>query len=244
MIPSIEVVIKDIERILEKTDSKGLTREQIIGKLAPQGELFNKGKDEKERKEYIKVIKDALYQLSADPDSSVSCKRGVYRTKMEAELPEPPVGNSGSGKDTNFIGRAGEYAVMTEYLMRGYNATLMTVDEGIDIVASKDNKFTFVQVKTTHLDQNLKASVKISKASFDNNRQHNVVYVIALREDVGRFRFLVIAQNIIEFLHSQNVISLSGEYLLINVKYKHSNGKPYLYHGTHEADVFLYQNAF
>ncbi len=43
--------------------------------------------------------------------------------------------------DSNYLGKGGECLVMGELLFRGFNVNSMMVDEGIDLVACKDNVF-------------------------------------------------------------------------------------------------------
>jgi hypothetical protein len=67
-------------------------------------------------------------------------KKGWYRVKVEraptaAAQIDPPQ------TDKAFTGKAGEYAVMSELLFWEFNASVMAVDDGIDVVASKDNKY-------------------------------------------------------------------------------------------------------
>ncbi len=41
----------------------------------------------------------------------------------------------------------------SEMLFRGFNASIMSVDTGLDIIATKDNKLFGVQVKTSNLNK-------------------------------------------------------------------------------------------
>lgn len=74
-------------------------------------------------------------------------QRGVYRLKQShtpSLIPKegpPPTNNL-------FLGKAGEYAVMSELLFWGYNVSLMAVDQGIDLVTSKNGRYHHIQVKT------------------------------------------------------------------------------------------------
>lgn len=47
---------------------------------------------------------------------------------------------------TQYTGRVGEHRVVSELLFRGYNASIMSVDEGLDIVATRGplQRLTFV----------------------------------------------------------------------------------------------------
>lgn len=54
---------------------------------------------------------------------------------------------------TQYVGKAGEHFVVSELLFRGYNASIMNVDEGLDIVATKEGKLYNIQVKTSNKNQ-------------------------------------------------------------------------------------------
>ncbi|MBS1666465.1 MAG: winged helix-turn-helix domain-containing protein [Bacteroidetes bacterium] len=55
--------------------------------------------------------------------------------------------------ESSFVGKAGEHLVCSELLFRGYNASIMSVDVGMDITATKDNKLFSIQVKTANVNQ-------------------------------------------------------------------------------------------
>lgn len=48
---------------------------------------------------------------------------------------------------SQYVGKSAEYLVLSELTANGYNASLIGVDEGIDIVAIKDSKLFTFQVK-------------------------------------------------------------------------------------------------
>jgi len=81
-------------------------------------------------------------------------------------------------KDNLFVGKAGECAVMSELLFRGYNVNQMMVDDGVDIVASMKNIFYYIQVKTTHTDSNNKIYSAIKTDRFDSQIGNQIRYII------------------------------------------------------------------
>lgn len=109
-------------------------------------------------------------------------KKGVYRLKQEKGSPvpppppPPPIPNS-------FMGKAGEMAVMSELLFWRNNASLMTVDEGIDIVASKNNKYSHIQVKTSSEKNNRTFSFQITLKAFTTNDTAQTYYVFVMRKE-------------------------------------------------------------
>lgn len=66
-------------------------------------------------------------------------KNGAWAYKLHKPMtPVPGTGViPGDTENTSYRGKGGEFAVMAELLYKGYNANPMTVDEGIDVVASK-----------------------------------------------------------------------------------------------------------
>lgn len=106
-------------------------------------------------------------------------RQGTYRIKPQKTLvftsEQPKVSNQ-------FTGAAGEFSVMSELLFRGFNASKMTVDDGIDLVASKDSKYFHIQVKTANeRDGSFLATIKTSAFQHASN----VFYIIVLRSFVG-----------------------------------------------------------
>lgn len=87
---------------------------------------------------------------------------------------------------TAFTGKAGEYAVLSELLFRGYNCSVMTVDDGLDVVAFKDNKYFFIQVKTSNPTSKQVFSASISRDAYEKSRAANTFYIIVLRRHLPR----------------------------------------------------------
>ncbi|THF55943.1 HTH domain-containing protein [Pseudothauera rhizosphaerae] len=121
-------------------------------------------------------------------------KRGVYRVRQgRSKLGLPPViVEQTTPVSSNFIGKAGEHAVMAELLYRGFNSSLMAVDEGVDIVASKNNQYFHIQVKTSALGANGKYTFFIKNSSFDANNGGKVFYILVMRSPDGATKFAVI----------------------------------------------------
>lgn len=110
-------------------------------------------------------------------------KRGVYRLKISRgpsmkrafKVPEQPkVSNQ-------FTGKAGEYSVMSELLFFGFNASVMTVDDGIDVVASKDDSYFHIQVKTSNVTAQSKYQFRVTKKAFGSKDASSTFYVLVMR---------------------------------------------------------------
>ena len=81
---------------------------------------------------------------------------------------------------TQFIGAAGEHAVFSELLFRGFNASIMTVDDGIDVIASKNNRFFHIQVKTAN-DLGNGFGFNIRRSIFEAHRNSLTFYILVCR---------------------------------------------------------------
>jgi hypothetical protein len=109
-------------------------------------------------------------------------RKGMYRLRIGRKtisktfkVPEQPK------VSPQFTGKAGEYAVMSELLFFGFNASSMTVDDGIDIVASKNDSYFHIQVKTANATASNKFQFKITKRAFGSKDAAATFYVLVLR---------------------------------------------------------------
>jgi len=137
-----------------------------------------------------------------------------------------------------YIGKGGEHLVCSELLFRGFNASIMSVDVGVDISAIKDNKFFGIQVKTARKNSFDTYSFHIRKKSFDRFSQGNIFYILVLRDGL-RNSFLILPSNEVKNKIKENAIftvNNSAGYAL-NVKFR--NQKIYLGNTDHEMGYFL-----
>lgn len=162
-------------------------------------------------------------------------KRGWYRLKIEksptaAAQIEPPQ------TDKAFTGKAGEYAVMSELLFWEYNASVMAVDNGIDLVASKDNKYFHVQVKTaTELDGG-KFSFTIKHTSFKQHDSATMFYVFVLRRGL-RNEYIIIPSSYLRALITGGRIAASAM-LSITIA-ADSKGVKYMLNGITDVSPYF-----
>ena len=117
-------------------------------------------------------------KISKVPNGKGGHLSGVYKAKQKREKTAsaklPPVSNL-------YTGKAGEYGLLSELLFRGYNASIMTVDEGIDVVASKGNKYFHIQVKTANCNKHGKFQFTIQAKSYKSNNASTTFYVFITR---------------------------------------------------------------
>lgn len=164
--------VDDIAKaILQKYPDMGVTMEALSQKVS--GVL---AVDVKKRKG------DSLF--SKPKNQTGGFRRGIYKLKISRasitktiKVPEQPKVSS------QFTGKAGEYAVMSELLFYGFNVSAMTVDDGIDLVASKDESYFHIQVKTANVTAAAtnKYQFRVTKRAFGAKDAAATFYVLVMR---------------------------------------------------------------
>lgn len=167
-------------------------------------------------------------------------KRGVYRLKKtRAGTPEPTIPEPPPIEDTGFVGRGGEYAVMSELLFRGFNVSLMSVDKGIDIVAANDkDKYFHLQVKTANAKNGL-YQFNIKRKSFDANHSSQTFYVFVLRKE-SRCDFVVMPNTQVANFVTLGVIK-GQDTLSVRITYDSKTRK---YSLNNNQDISIFVNRF
>jgi len=137
-----------------------------------------------------------------------------------------------------FTGKAGEYLVCSELLFRGFNASIMSVDVGMDIVATKDNLLFGIQVKTSNLNKFNTYVFDVRKVSFERHNTGNVFYIFVLHEGKSN-NFLILPFHEMERkVHEKAILEVGhGKRYRVNIKIR--NGKIYLGNMDHEMNYFL-----
>lgn len=142
------------------------------------------------------------------PNGKGGFKAGMYKLKKKrVAKPSPIIPDSPT---TQYTGKAGEYAVFSELLYWGFNPAMVTVDDGIDIIASKDSKYYHIQVKTVNEVKGKPYSFNIKKTSFERYNNSSTFYILVLRQkDTSRnFNdFIIIPNSEIERLKWHNLIN-------------------------------------
>lgn len=142
-----------------------------------------------------------------------------------------------------FIGKAGEYGVMAELLLNGYNANSMSVDDGIDIVACRDNVVYYVQVKATFMNANNTALFPpIKMKSFDRYIAANTRYILCVlmddknNERVYRKKYVTFTNEDIKKYQYDGLllVDANGD---IRIKLKFDKDEVYIYHQNKIARV-------
>lgn len=137
-------------------------------------------------------------------------KSGIYRLKRKKEIkptPTPvPVVTS------QYTGAAGENAVISELLFYGYNASRTMVDDGIDVIASKDGQYFHIQVKTSNKNADT-FTFTVSQSSLNAKAEFRTFYIFVMRDNDGLRYFndyLIFPSNELEKYKDSNVIKGKG----------------------------------
>lgn len=93
-----------------------------------------------------------------------------------------------------FFGKAAELHVTAELIYHGFQATNIPIDVGMDILAIKNNKTYYFQVK--HKDLSRYDPVKLAKTSFEKSGGGMAYYIFVLLSDKKR-DFLIIPYHIV-----------------------------------------------
>lgn len=153
-------------------------------------------------------------------------KKGVYKlrkpkkSKVIKPIPNPipilpeeePINNN-----TAYVGSAGEMAVCSELLFREYNVSRMSVDDGVDIVAIKNNKTYYIQVKTVQVRNN-SFGIKINEKSFHKYDGNECYYIIVIRSVTNIF--LIFTADDIKRMESQGDIKISNGTINLSLNQK------------------------
>lgn len=132
-----------------------------------------------------------------------------------------------------YTGKGGEHLVCSELLFRGYNASIMSVDVGMDIIATKDNRLFSVQVKTSNLNK-----FDVRKVSFERHDSGNIYYVFVLHGEKEN-NFLILPYHEMEKkVHEKAILEVGhGKRYRVNIKFRNNN--IYLGNKEHEMNYYL-----
>jgi hypothetical protein len=193
--------------------------------------------------EINRKIEEVIKQDKNEDDNSyLIYANGKYKKRRTRRSPVDPIGDE---VGTDYIGTAGECAVMSELLFRGYNANRMMVDDGVDIIAAKDNIYYYIQVKTTTI-RNGKVYSRIGFGGFDRYINTQMRYIIVARykeKDINRNIYFVFTSQDIDRLVHDRCISRGENGYNIKIKFNERNGNPIIY-DEKETDISWNLNRF
>lgn len=193
-----------------------------------------------------KKIDSILREDKQSADPFLTYSNGFYRKARRKGSSITP----STLPDSNYLGKGGECLVMGELLFRGYNVNSMVVDEGIDLVACKDNVFFYVQVKTKTVQEQNRFYFQIKQERFDSFLGTQIRYILVARcskkgEELTIF-FTFTNNDVQRFLYNGAIPQPAegSNNLSIKIEYDPRTNKAILYDGKFREDVTFFMNNF
>ena len=217
---------KDITRLALETgilETEGTTPEKSMN-----SQIIMDIKNKKEASDFIKTA-PSTYNLNPNKKEPSQNQKIEEKEKEEEEK----IAVEGS-----FTGKAGEHLVCSELLFRGFNASIMSVDVGIDIAAVKENKFFGIQIKTAHKNRFNTHAFHIRSSAFERHNQGNIFYIFVLREG-GKNNFLILPSSEVERKIKEGAIFSVNKQTGYALNIRLRNGKVYLGNMENEISYFL-----
>lgn len=189
----------------------------------------------------IKFLKDkAAFKKVSSAHFILNPQFTNEKQKLEENSEQIDEENELETKRTDYIGKAGEFLVLSELLFREFNASLISVDEGIDILATKKNRMYYIQVKTSNENTFNKYVSSIRIKSFEKHDTNNTFYIFVLRGN--KTNFLIFSYSDIKKFVAQKFINVGGKadrkYFSISTTIK--DNIPYV--GSQKNDVSYHLN--
>ena len=184
-------------------------------------EINSKG----EKATFVKTA-PATYNLNPNYKEKKSASKKNKKTAYKEKI--------GGG----FTGKAGEHYVTSELLFRGYNASIMSVDIGMDIIATRNGKLFSLQVKTSNLHAGKSFIFDMRKVALERNYAGNVFYIFVMIHADSSKSSLVLPSYKINELVDSNAIKDITKHDRWRVTLKIRNGTIYI--GTLDNQINYY----
>lgn len=171
-------------------------------------------------------------------DEKEQLKEDTNKDRISREVEE----EIESKVEGGYIGKAGEYIVAGELLFRGFNAALMGVDVGSDIVAIKNGKTFFVQVKTRNISRRHNAYFfNIRIVSYERHQSGDIFYIFILRDN-RKLNFLILPFHVLEQMIERNFAYTAGNGTIYRLSIVEREGRIHI--GREENDATQYLNRW
>ncbi len=141
--------------------------------------------------------------------------------------------------DSGYTGKGGEHLVCSELLFRGFNASIMSVDVGMDIIATKDSQLFSIQVKTANLNRFEVYNFDVRKISFERHNSGNIYYVCVLHTEKKTDFLILPLLEMEKKVHEKAILEVGhGKRYRVNIKFRNDT----IYLGTKAHDMGYYLN--
>jgi len=224
---STELTRRALSRGLLKTDGKtpsATMNAQLVMDIKTKGALS-------------RFVQAGPSTFAINPQQ-IAADEEVQKDRIIAELEQEEEKEVEGG----YIGKAGEHAVLSELLFRGYDAALMAVDIGVDILATKNSETFHLQVKTRNISQRHDAfHFNVRIAAFERHQTGKTFYIFILREK-RTLDYVILPLPEIEKAIKKELVHVVGKGKLYRVTITRRRGRVYL--GKQENDVTYYLNRW
>lgn len=215
---SIEFILSIFKSYSDKKKAKDI-KTAICAQLYPDSLLAGPEVDE--------IVDRILREDKKLGDESwLTYSKGYYSKRKRKSTPtEVPM------QISEYTGRGGECAVMSELLFHNYNVNRMMIDEGVDLVAVKDNIYYYIQVKTVSMKDG-KINAQINIENFDKFIGNQMRYVIVARckdKDGQKNIFFTFTQQEISKGIYDRCVKRGERSVSIKIKFHERSGEPFLY---------------
>lgn len=173
-------------------------------------------------------VSDGVYGLKSYEESELQTEAKDIEQRQDEELVI----------EGSYTGKAGEHLVCSELLFRGFNASIMSVDVGIDIVATKDNQLYGIQVKTANLNKFDTYVFDVRKVSFVRHSAGSIFYIFVLHAE-NQNQYLVLPLHEMEKKVYEKAILEVGHGKRYRVNIKIRDRKVFLGNKDHEMSYHL-----
>ena len=219
---TIELITSIFKNYSDKKKLKEI-KDAVVSLLHPEDIMIEVSERERIENEVVNII--SIDKKKGD-ESDLQYSSGKYYKRKKKPLP-----NDGNLNNSIYTGTAGECAVISELLFSGYNANRMMIDDGVDIIAVKDNVYYYVQVKTTSI-KNGRIYQQINMDRFLQYKSVQIRYVIVVRyndKGIDRNMFFSFTPKQIEEYIFDQCVKRGADSVSIKIRFEPKSGKPYLY---------------
>lgn len=249
----VSITAKEIADLAKELEGKSFAVKDILNAYREKKGMFEPLSEDAETKLSAQISRKINHDIKQNRSKGLfkygkNSKGKTVKTlysivkKSAPPIPKPPIpGGEDKTQNKTYIGKAGEYAVMSELLIREYNANEMTVDDGIDVIASKNNVVYYIQVKTSVLQQNMTVIVPaIKKRSYDHYIESNMRYIICVRlaagpDGIENKAYVVFTNKDISDLRYFRCLRETKDEIYLKLKFQ--DGKVYAYHEDESRDI-------